>query len=104
VPSASLGWLAEPDRGITIHFTCHNSVPQERDGFAGELHQFEGVYGWSIDAVSAAARWGPATTLEQLERKAVCKLCGARSPKVRVSLHVPTPPELIAGAGGTRRS
>jgi len=92
-PSATLRQLAEPERGILVCFGCsaHVSVPME-NGFVGELHKLRRHYGWTIPAAEALERWGPETTLEDLERRAMCSICGARRPKAGVTIHVPTGP------------
>jgi hypothetical protein len=58
-------------------------------GFWGELHMLSRHYGWTLPAADALVRWGAETTLTDLERRARCSVCGARRPKVTVSLHVP---------------
>jgi len=89
--SANLRHLTEPERGILIHFGCSASVPVDLDnGFRGELHMLRRHYGWTLPAADALARWGAETTLADLERRARCSICGARRPKVSVSIHVPT--------------
>jgi hypothetical protein len=91
VPSATLRHLTEPPRGILICFGCSASVPVDLgNGFRGELHTLKRHYGWTLPATEARVRWGADTTLDDLERRAVCSICGARRPKARVSIHVPT--------------
>ncbi len=100
MPSATLRHLAEPERGILVHFDCSASVSVEMEnGFWGELHKLRRHYGWTVPAAEALERWGPDTTLEELERRAVCSICGARRPKARVSIHVPTGPVPEASSG-----
>jgi hypothetical protein len=89
--SATLGYLADPDRGILVHLGCRANVPvQMPDGFWTELHVMRRRYGRTVTAAEAVELWGPATTLEEIERRAACAICGARRPLVTVSLHVPT--------------
>jgi hypothetical protein len=90
-PSATLAHLAVPERGILVHFGCSAHVAVETgNGFWSELHTLSRHYGWTLPAADALARWGAATTLADLERRARCSICGARRPKVSVSIHVPT--------------
>jgi len=105
-PSATLAHLAVPERGILVHFGCSAAVRVETgNGFSGELHMLSRHYGWTLPASEALTRWGAATTLADLERRARCSICGARPPKVSVSIHVPTEPALVAGhTGGNGRS
>ncbi|MGH3429920.1 MAG: hypothetical protein ACRDQZ_20520 [Mycobacteriales bacterium] len=89
--SATLRHFAKPDRGILVHFGCSAHVPVTlADGFHTELHTLRRHYGWTLPAADALERWGAGTTLADLERRAVCSICGARRPKARVSIHVPT--------------
>ncbi len=91
MPSATLRQLTEPERGILIHFGCRASVPVDLgNSFGGELHTLRRHYGWTLPAAEALERWGAETTLDDLERRAVCSICGARRPKASVSIHVPT--------------
>jgi hypothetical protein len=90
-PSATLAHLAIPDRGILVHFGCSAHVAVQVDnGFWGELHMLSRHNGWTLPAADALARWGGETTLADLGRRARCAICGARRPKVSVSIHVPT--------------
>jgi hypothetical protein len=96
--SATLAHLAVPERGILVHFDCNAQVPVEVDnGFCGELHMLSRHYGLTLPAADALARWGAEATLADLERRARCSICGARRPKVSVTIHVPT-------SGGPDRS
>ncbi len=101
--SATLRHLAEPDRGILVSFGCSAavSVPME-NGFIGELHKLSRHYGLTLPAAEALERWGAETTLDDLERRAVCSICGARRPKARVSIYVPTSPVVDASPGRAR--
>ena len=102
--SATLRHLAAPERGILICFGCSANVPVEMDnGFWGERHKLSRHYGWTVTAGQALERWGAETTLDDLERRAVCSICGARRPRVSVSIHVPTggAPD---GSAGLRRN
>jgi len=91
MPSATLRHLADPPRGILVCFGCSARVSVDiGSGFSGELHMLKRHYGWTLPAAEALERWGAETTLEDLERRAVCSICGARRPKARVSIHVPT--------------
>ncbi len=91
MPSASLRHLAEPDRGILVCFGCSANVAVPLDnGFSGELHKLSRPYGLTLKATEALERWGAETTLDDLERRAACSICGARRPKASVSIHVPT--------------
>jgi hypothetical protein len=91
MPSATLRHLAEPERGILVHFDCSANVSVPIDnGFWGEQHKLSRHYGLTLRATEALERWGPDTTLRDLERRAVCSICGARRPEVSVSIHVPT--------------
>jgi hypothetical protein len=93
-PSATLAHLAVPERGILVHFGCRANVTVDLgNGFHGELHTLRRHYGWTLPAAEALGRWGATTTLDQLERRARCRICGSRGqPYVSVSLHVPTWP------------
>jgi hypothetical protein len=95
---ATLRSLAEPDNGVLVHFGCRGHVAvQLEDGFWAEAHTLRRHYGLSILASVALQRWGAETTLDDLERRAVCSVCGARAPKARVTIHVPSPPAPITG-------
>jgi hypothetical protein len=100
--SAALAHLAIPERGVLVHFDCSATVPVQIDnGFWGEKHKLSRHYGWTLTAAAALERWGPDATLDDLERRAVCSICGARRPKVSVSIHVPTSPVADASQGRT---
>jgi len=89
--SATLAHLAIPERGILVCFGCSAHVAVALDnGFQSELHMLSRHYGWTLPASDALGRWGAETTLADLERRARCSICGARRPKVSVSIHVPT--------------
>jgi|SRR5579872_5174932 len=88
--SATLAWLAIPDRGVRVHFGCRNHVSvQQPDGFWAELHTLRNHYGQTLSAAEALARWGPDVTLQALQRRLRCSVCGARAPKVSVSTSSP---------------
>ncbi len=96
---ATLLALAEPDRGVLVHFGCRGNVPvQLDDGFWAEAHTLRRHYGLTIAAAEALRRWGADTTLDDLQRRAVCTICGGRM--AMVTIHVPTPEPLITGMRG----
>lgn len=78
--SASLAWLAGRDNGV--RFVCLRSTCD---------HKAARYYGLSLHAREAAQRWGGETTMNDLRRRAVCKLCGSRWPKIEVEISRPTP-------------
>ena len=88
MPSASLASLAA--KNGRVHINCRNHVPRQvPDGFWTEIHSLNRHYGWTLSATDAMANWGPETTLADLERRAVCKVCGARQPHVVVECSTP---------------
>ena len=79
MPSATLGSLAAQEG--RVHINCRNPRCD---------HMAARHYGWSMQASEAVDRWGRDTTLADIRRRAVCKLCGAREPLVEVECSTPS--------------
>jgi len=88
--SATMGWLA--GQGCGVHLTCTRRVYVAGDmpGESFELHMLKGHSGLHMSAAEAVERWGAETSLDQVVRRARCRLCGARWPDLAIETSTPS--------------